>query len=229
MKKLLLLLCLLPTFSFAQDKIFFRDGLILEAKVIEVGIAEVRYRNWHNMDGPVYVRHKNDIEKIVYENGLEDFFQEISVVPTTPTGRPIYRTDRERKRKEFSGNPRTDFPLGLSGYLLGPTSILAFDVGYFVTPSLEMSGGFGLLGTYAGMRYHFGGGKGNPNTFFVGANANFRMQFETGNFEAGAYLPFGVSFISPSGFFAVPEAAVMFRLYDDPFPYLGVRIGGRFH
>nr|MBC7612395.1 hypothetical protein [Pseudopedobacter sp.] len=55
--------------SKAQDKIYKKDGTVLEAKVTEVGSSEIKYKAFANLNGPVYTIAKAAILKITYENG----------------------------------------------------------------------------------------------------------------------------------------------------------------
>lgn len=79
MKKLivvsLVLLLIGLTASYAQDKIYKKDGKILEVKVTEVGLAEVKYRIPKDSIGPIYTLQKVKILKIVYESGREETFK----------------------------------------------------------------------------------------------------------------------------------------------------------
>ncbi len=70
--------------SKAQDKIYKKDGAVLEAKVTEVGSSEIKYKAFANLNGPVYTIFKGDILKIVYENGnIENYDTEISIISAT--------------------------------------------------------------------------------------------------------------------------------------------------
>jgi hypothetical protein len=85
MKQLFAFIVMLLSASFlsAQDIITLRTGEIINAKVSEVGVNEVRYFKSSNINGPVYVTVKTDISQIVYENGVKDVFNSISQPPTT--------------------------------------------------------------------------------------------------------------------------------------------------
>src|SRR5258705_9359652 len=61
-------------FSSAQDKIYRKNGKIVEAKIIEIGTDEIKYKELNNPDGPVYVLETDRISKIVYENGKVERF-----------------------------------------------------------------------------------------------------------------------------------------------------------
>ena len=73
----LLLTCLCSlTFLFAQDKIYRQNGKIVEAKIIEVSSSEIKYKEFSNPNGPIYVLETDRIKKIVYENGKEERFED---------------------------------------------------------------------------------------------------------------------------------------------------------
>ena len=75
------ILLILPLFAAAlnvsaQDKIHRHNGKVVEAKILEVGASEIKYRDFSNPDGPVYILETDRIKKIVYENGKEEKFQD---------------------------------------------------------------------------------------------------------------------------------------------------------
>lgn len=63
-------------FNKECDIILKRDGSEIEAKVIEVGINEIKYKKCDNLAGPTYVLLKNDVFMINYPNGQKDIFKE---------------------------------------------------------------------------------------------------------------------------------------------------------
>ncbi|HMG67173.1 MAG TPA: hypothetical protein VK588_05780 [Chitinophagaceae bacterium] len=79
MKKILLsligLICILSRTN-AQDKIYRNNGKIVEAKVLEIASDEIRYKEFRNPDGPIYILETDKIKKIVFENGTSQKFQE---------------------------------------------------------------------------------------------------------------------------------------------------------
>jgi hypothetical protein len=75
MKILLLSVMLFLFFSTkAQDLIILKNTNEITAKIIEIGISEIKYKNFNNLDGPVYVMLKSDIFMIKYPNGDKDVF-----------------------------------------------------------------------------------------------------------------------------------------------------------
>ena len=74
---ILCFLVLLGTISVnAQDKIYRQNGKVVDAKIIEVGSSEIKYKDFNNPDGPIYVLETDRIKKIVYENGKEEKFKD---------------------------------------------------------------------------------------------------------------------------------------------------------
>ena len=61
--------------ALAQDKIYKKGGEVIEAKIIEIGEDEVKYRLFNVADGPVYTIAKDRIIKVIYDNGREETYQ----------------------------------------------------------------------------------------------------------------------------------------------------------
>ncbi len=75
MKYFFLAVCLFfSSMVFCQDQIVKRNGQVIKAKVIEIGIAEIKYKMPDNDNGPVYVLDKNLVNKIIYGDGRTDNF-----------------------------------------------------------------------------------------------------------------------------------------------------------
>lgn len=58
--------------SSAQDIIRTNKDTI-QAKVIEIGLDEIKFLYFNNLDGPVYVIAKSDVIEITYKNGTKYF------------------------------------------------------------------------------------------------------------------------------------------------------------
>lgn len=63
-----------PAVFLAQDVIYKADGSKLQAKVLEVGITDIKYKSVSNPDGPLYVLSKSDVVLIAYQNGEHETF-----------------------------------------------------------------------------------------------------------------------------------------------------------
>lgn len=76
MKKLLLLLFITAAITFslkAQDTLYTRNGKPVICVVTEIGIDEIKYKDYENPDGPVYVIRKVDVLRITYKNGKTEY------------------------------------------------------------------------------------------------------------------------------------------------------------
>jgi hypothetical protein len=81
-----ILLCLLGsvTVTNAQDIITKKNGDEIKAKVLEIGVKEVKYKRFGNESGPTYTLSKSEIFLIKYENGDKDVFNEKTKEKDTP-------------------------------------------------------------------------------------------------------------------------------------------------
>src|ERR1019366_10798104 len=80
---LLVVLIAISCSAHAQDKIYKRDGVIINAKVKAVAATSVTYKRYDNPGGPEYMIAKKELSQIKYENGTIDFFDR----PETKEGR----------------------------------------------------------------------------------------------------------------------------------------------
>ena len=71
MKKIILflLIIIVTTQLFAQDKIYKLKGTVINAKVIEIGTDEIKYKLFDSPDGPVYVVDKSTLNRIEFADG----------------------------------------------------------------------------------------------------------------------------------------------------------------
>ncbi|MGC4099887.1 hypothetical protein [Ferruginibacter sp.] len=79
MKKIIVVITLLIfccQITKAQDKIYRKNGKVIEAKVLEIGPAEIKYREFNDPDGPVYILETDRIKKIVFADGRTQTFQD---------------------------------------------------------------------------------------------------------------------------------------------------------
>jgi len=86
MKKLVLLFLFL-SFSaclFAQDIIITQEDKVIEAKILKVYEAVIKYTLYNNQDETAYFLSKTKIKSITFENGDVEYFDE----PKTNTAQP---------------------------------------------------------------------------------------------------------------------------------------------
>jgi len=139
----------------AQDIIVFKDGTMLESKVLEISPTEIKYKRFDHMDGPIIVIPTNNVLSIRYENGRVDT---IHAAKTTAI-------DTNKFIFGINANP--------GGFLSSPGSGSGVNIelgkGNFNTEinlMIPRSGGFGGLVTFNGFwpsqigGFYLGGGIG---------------------------------------------------------------------
>ena len=68
-KSFFLINYLSTTQLFAQDKIYKLKGTVINAKVIEIGTDEIKYKLFDSPDGPIYVVDKSTLNRIEFADG----------------------------------------------------------------------------------------------------------------------------------------------------------------
>ena len=61
---------------FSQDLIFLKNGEEIKSKVIEIDTLKIKYKEFSNLEGPIYTIMKYNVFIIKYENGEEEIFYE---------------------------------------------------------------------------------------------------------------------------------------------------------
>ena len=62
--------------AIAQDRMYKKNGEIVEIKLIRLSPTEITFKKFNNPDGPEYTIPKGDVVKIKYANGASDVFEE---------------------------------------------------------------------------------------------------------------------------------------------------------
>ncbi|MFD2938260.1 DUF4190 domain-containing protein [Spirosoma flavum] len=89
------------------DQIVLRNGDVIEAKVKEVGVNEIRYKKCDRQDGPDYTISKRDVLSIKYSNGEIERFTTGSTSPSTNNSSGN-RTSYNSPTSPQNDGPRTD-------------------------------------------------------------------------------------------------------------------------
>ncbi|MGF2412426.1 hypothetical protein [Ferruginibacter sp.] len=166
MKKVLFLITVIICSSQiikAQDKIYRNNGKVVEAKVLEVGASEVKYKEFNNPDGPIYVLETDRIKKIVYENGKVETFSDNYKDPERYAGQkskalkinflsPLYGYFEASYEKSTSLGKGYEFSLGIIG--AGKSGII--DYNYYGTGNQVTEVKKGQFGFFATAGYKFG-------------------------------------------------------------------------
>lgn len=113
MKYITLLILLLVEFNLsAQDKIYYKSGKRVEAKVTKVTSETIFYKKFSNPNGPDYEVRISEIDLIVYENGEHEVYSgsSSSSSSSSSSGRMVGRTPYgPRGTKRPSGERILDF------------------------------------------------------------------------------------------------------------------------
>ncbi|MGZ5246019.1 MAG: hypothetical protein ACXWV5_03000 [Flavitalea sp.] len=141
MRYVLFLLCLFFVSSglIAQDKIYKKGGEVIKARVIEIGVDEIKYKVFENQDGPVYVIDKDRILKVEFENGKTESYQ-------NALNDPAVYIDQKKKIIKVG------FLSPLSGYLP-----ITYEQNIAPGRSFELTAGIIGLGKNEVIRYNFNG------------------------------------------------------------------------
>jgi hypothetical protein len=79
--------------THAQDRLYKKNGEILQVKIKEIGTRTITYKKYDNQDGPDYVVGKNEVDKVKYENGTEDEINGRSPRPGHPPMPSMHLSD----------------------------------------------------------------------------------------------------------------------------------------
>jgi hypothetical protein len=160
--------------ALAQDKIYKKNGDVVEAKVIEIGETEIKYKIFTDQEGPTYSVDKDRLKKIIYQTGREETF--VNSLRDTS----LY-ADQTKSAIKFN------FLAPLGGY-----TQLSYERNIKPGRSYEISLGIiglGLRQKREDVDYNY-----NPNEF----STSTRREFYRG--AAGAFIGAGYKFIKLPNF-----------------------------
>ena len=118
----------------AQDKIFYKSGKKVEAKITKVTSETIFYKKFSNPNGPDYEVRVSELDLIVYENGEHEVYSNSvssgssSSSGVRMVGRTPYGTSRSRKIQ--SNQPISDFNRNLIGINYLDLIFMNFSVSY---------------------------------------------------------------------------------------------------
>ena len=193
-------------FVKAQDLIAFRDGSVIETKIIETTPNQIKYKRFDYLDGPTLIIPLADILSIRYENGILDIR---NPYPPEKQESPIIDKKSPKKKSEktnfgLNANAGGLIPLGETLTASGPSVNFEFIKNNFysivnLNIPIEDTVGFGFLGIFIYLwkskigDFYLGGGVGytyhSDHFFTFGASAGYRYVTSFGMyFGAGAYI-----------------------------------------
>lgn len=145
---LLLTLCVVYFVStqklFSQDIIVLNNGEKISSKVVVIGIADITYKKYDNLEGPDYVIAKDDVLKITYEDGRDEFF--LLKSPSTSNRRPTSSVEpglnlayKGTLDADFNYNKKWPFWTTFGGTIIFlPVGLAAGLISGIVTPNIAI-------------------------------------------------------------------------------------------
>lgn len=101
------------------DQIVLRNGDVIDAKIKEVGVNEIKYKKCDRQDGPDYTISKRDVLSIKYSNGeVERFNASTQSNNNSSGGRQTYNSPTNSQ-----DGPRTD-PFAIVAIATGALAVL---------------------------------------------------------------------------------------------------------
>lgn len=92
---------------FSQDIIEKKDGTSIESKIKEIGIDIIKYNKYNNLSGPIYLIKKDEVSKIIFENGTIELIQSsIKYNSITIENLKIFLTENINKYGSLYGTKR---------------------------------------------------------------------------------------------------------------------------
>jgi len=152
----------------AQDMIIMRNENVIEARILEISPTEIRYKRFNHQDGPTIIILKNDVLRIVYENGNVENFN-TATTSTERNQRTQTVTDPDKLVFSISADP--------SGFLiLGPAIDMEFTKRAFNTQVYANFPSLGLLSISDGF------------SFGIGASFNYFLRSRIGGLYLGGLI-----------------------------------------
>ena len=106
----------------AQDVITLKNGDDINAKVLEIGDNEIKYKKFANLNGPTYAIKKSEIFMIKYENGTKDVFTDLSKPEPVTTNSTLVATNTQDVKPTIRGivkSPNGEPLIGADVYIKG--------------------------------------------------------------------------------------------------------------
>lgn len=94
--------------AYSQDILYTSNGNKLQAKVLEINLKDIKYKDFNNIEGPTYVISKTDIILIQYSNGVTEVINDnpntIAPKTTEQTATVSNSIDKTKtpEKKEFN-------------------------------------------------------------------------------------------------------------------------------
>ena len=123
----------------------------------------------------------------------------------------LLKIEENKTQIARGSNPRNN-RFGVNINMGSPTLWLSASLDYFITSSVNIEAGAGLLGAFGGMKYHFFGSKNTANwTPYLGLFYAYNISIII-NENTNLYVPLGLQYTSNEGFTFGVELAGRFLI-----------------
>ncbi|MDR0385718.1 MAG: hypothetical protein LBH60_06545, partial [Prevotellaceae bacterium] len=146
----------------AQDVITKRNGTEIRAKVIEVGMTDIKYKLESNESGPVYSVPKSELFMILYQNGTKEMYNQepAATAPATST----MSNDINNNRRTPIVPTEEKIKKGYAGIGIGVASVLEdyelkAGVQFTVNAGYRFGRHVGITGSFINTNYAIKGQK----------------------------------------------------------------------
>jgi hypothetical protein len=158
-----------------HDVIILKDGTIIRAKVLEIGIQEVKYKRGDQIDGPVYNIYRAEIYAISYGDNTQDYI----LPPDSTTFYDPFNPDAPKE--EMNTHP------SYFKKLMGTSSQATFGLGFFEQYSnmKNIEGNFERKGRLAPAIF-----LGYQVAFKDNLYLGIQLGFAWYKFSGGEYIPY---------------------------------------
>ena len=123
----------------------------------------------------------------------------------------LIKIEKNKAQITWGSNPRNN-RFGVNINMGSPTFVLSASLDYFITSSVNIEAGAGLIGAFCGMKYHFFGSKNTANwTPYLGLFYAYNLSI-LNNKNTNLYVPLGLQYTSNEGFTFGVELAGRFLI-----------------
>jgi hypothetical protein len=186
-------LCLFASSAYSQDVLYTTAGNKLQAKVLEINLNDIKYKDFNNIEGPTYVISKTDIVLIQYSNGVTEVINSNpnTIAPKTAeqaaiAAKPLDKTKIPEK-KVFNLYYLNNNMLSINALALANGDVtLMYDRDFFNSRmSVTFLGGYNFNSRMGGLNLFIADSKDKAKKNY---DAGFGINFMPGNTKRVQYF-----------------------------------------
>ena len=115
------------------------DGTIIQAKISEIGISEIKYKKCGNEEGPTYLVSKSDVFMVKFANGSTELIFSEKEKSENYDVEDYVNLERVDENSALPGIEKEFEPTGLAAFMLSCIALILLGLGFFLAiPALIM-------------------------------------------------------------------------------------------